>query len=325
MDIDGRKPKNDRHIQFRSPEAVEREERKYQEQRAREKAEHEAQKQRARESSARYWANITPEEREARRLKTNATRKANEERRKARELAEIKEAERKAQARLKRKAKKELTFGPMVPDERHAVPGGSGLYNFEAIPQSYLYKRNQVFWLYVDMSAGPDACWPWHGDQFYDSLNRPTGYGSAYWRRGYTGAHRVAWMLNSGFYIPPGLVVDHMCEVKWCVNPDHLLVCTQGHNTRMRSNRPPEFTRTATSTEPPWDDRWYPFGRRKYDEAGNLKPEYREDATWRDEPEEQVKIPEFGFGEGAISPPYPQRPIGGYVIEEPLIPDNEEF
>ncbi|WIG18407.1 HNH endonuclease [Kocuria rosea] len=305
-------------------------------------------REKSKEATRRYWANITPEQREERKRKAAETRKrtlAAQARREAEEELKRERYERAARTRRRNKGypdmstadfkvwkkeraarSKELAFGPIVPDERHAVPGGFGLYDFEAIPPSYLYKRNAVFWLYVDMAGGPDACWPWHGDRGQDyHTGEPTDYGSAYWRRGYSGAHRVAWQLDSGFFVPPGLVIDHMCEVKWCVNPNHLLVCTQGHNTRMRSNRPPEFTRTATSTEPPWDDRWYPFGRRKYDEAGNLKPEYREDATWRDEPEEQVKIPEFGFGEGAISPPYPQRPIGGYVIEEPLIPDDEEF
>ncbi|MCM3484181.1 HNH endonuclease [Kocuria rosea] len=308
--------------------------------------------EKSKEGLRRYWDNITPEQREERKRKAAETRKRNQERERKRrieaaeERAKKEDRYRRAAAtrrrnqgfegledweikELKRRRKreaKEAEYGPPIPDERRTVPGGSGLYEFKAIPPSYLYKRNAVFWLYVDMSAGPDVCWPWHGQRGVDyQTGEPTDYGSAYWRRGYAGAHRVAWMLNSGFLIPPGLVIDHMCEVTWCVNPDHLLCCTQGHNIRMRSNRPPEYTRTATSTEPPWDDRWYPFGRRKYDEQGNLKPEYREEASWRDEPVEPEEIPNFGFGAGAVGPAPRQEPIGGYVFEEPLIPDDEEF
>lgn len=44
-------------------------------------------------------------------------------------------------------------------------------------------------------------------------------------------AHRASWELHVG-PIPSGLVIDHKCRVRSCVNPDHLRVTTIGDNVR---------------------------------------------------------------------------------------------
>lgn len=43
--------------------------------------------------------------------------------------------------------------------------------------------------------------------------------------------HRIAYVAANGVDIPPGLVIDHLCNTKCCVNPDHLEVVTQQVNT----------------------------------------------------------------------------------------------
>jgi hypothetical protein len=43
-------------------------------------------------------------------------------------------------------------------------------------------------------------------------------------------AHRIAWEIARG-PIPAGMVIDHKCRVRSCVNPDHLRVCTPIENT----------------------------------------------------------------------------------------------
>lgn len=49
-------------------------------------------------------------------------------------------------------------------------------------------------------------------------------------------AHRVAYADRHGS-IPDGLVVDHLCRNRGCVNPNHLDICPPDENYR-RGNRP---------------------------------------------------------------------------------------
>ena len=69
------------------------------------------------------------------------------------------------------------------------------------------------------------GCWEWGG------ARSKAGYGQI--RSGGRGvllyAHRVAYELARG-PIPPGLVIDHLCRNRGCVNPDHLEVVTNGEN-----------------------------------------------------------------------------------------------
>lgn len=56
------------------------------------------------------------------------------------------------------------------------------------------------------------------------------GYVSAPGKRGgMLKAHRVTYEHHRGA-IPVGLVIDHLCRVKACCNPDHLEVVTQTEN-----------------------------------------------------------------------------------------------
>lgn len=75
----------------------------------------------------------------------------------------------------------------------------------------------------VDPDSG---CWLWTG--FVDK----TGYGTRSPGAGVPGsrlAHRQFYELLVG-PIPPGLVIDHLCRVRHCVNPEHLEPVTQREN-----------------------------------------------------------------------------------------------
>jgi hypothetical protein len=88
----------------------------------------------------------------------------------------------------------------------------------------------ELFWAKVDKNGPlpvlrPDLgpCWLWAA-----SLNT-TGYGQFSFKRTMTQAHRVAYRLTIG-PIPSGLVLDHLCDRRACVNPDHLTVTTHRQN-----------------------------------------------------------------------------------------------
>ena len=63
------------------------------------------------------------------------------------------------------------------------------------------------------------GCWLWMG------ATSLSGYGSAYYNKRMRRAHRVFWERVNG-PIPDGLVIDHVCRVRCCVNPSHLRAVT---------------------------------------------------------------------------------------------------
>ena len=75
------------------------------------------------------------------------------------------------------------------------------------------------FWAKVNLKDG--FCWTWTG------YIKPNGYASFYPGGGRgvpkVYAHRFAYELAFG-EIPPGMEIDHLCNVRHCVNPDHLEV-----------------------------------------------------------------------------------------------------
>jgi hypothetical protein len=78
---------------------------------------------------------------------------------------------------------------------------------------------------YEEQDRGYDTpCWIW-------TAHRPTGVGYISIRREgrFVLAHRVAYEQYKGA-IPDGLVLDHLCRVPACVNPDHLEAVTQREN-----------------------------------------------------------------------------------------------
>lgn len=74
-------------------------------------------------------------------------------------------------------------------------------------------------------------CWLWQGAVDRKGYAKVSVLPSG-WRLG----HRVVWQELVG-PIPKGMVLDHLCRVRNCLNPDHMEVVTPAENQRRATNQ----------------------------------------------------------------------------------------
>ena len=81
---------------------------------------------------------------------------------------------------------------------------------------------HQIIWARIGFGHSDD-CWPWLG------FIKPNGYGSLNYKGKTKQAHRAVYECFIGS-IDDELVIDHICQNKKCVNPNHLQQVTQSRN-----------------------------------------------------------------------------------------------
>lgn len=96
------------------------------------------------------------------------------------------------------------------------------------------HKVKVRFWNKVNNRQAGN-CWIW------DGAVTKAGYG---WFDSQIDnyAHRLSWIMHFG-YIPEGMLVCHKCDIKRCVNPDHLYLGTSSDNVKDRYKRFPNSGR----------------------------------------------------------------------------------
>lgn len=83
----------------------------------------------------------------------------------------------------------------------------------------------ESFWAQVDKSGD---CWEWQGS-YVSGYGRVVSKRDAKGKRKTVRAHRAAYELMVG-PIPDGMMLDHICHNRSCVNPRHLRPVTNKQN-----------------------------------------------------------------------------------------------
>ncbi len=112
------------------------------------------------------------------------------------------------------------------------------------------------------------------------------GYAQVGWQtegiRNVVTAHRAAWVYFSNEQIPDGYTIDHLCNVRRCVNPAHLRCITNFENARRTNGRDWEMGECANghpNSEMIWEGSRYRCGPCKRESQRRYREKRREKST----------------------------------------------
>lgn len=90
---------------------------------------------------------------------------------------------------------------------------------------------------------------PDSGCSLWQGASHANGYGVASYKGKQTTVHRVMYQLYYGETIPEGMEIDHTCNNRLCINPQHLELVTHQENMQRALSR-----RTECKAGHPWTD-----------------------------------------------------------------------
>lgn len=86
------------------------------------------------------------------------------------------------------------------------------------------YHQKWLFGFMVKVFVDLKGCWRWKG------VHGPTGYAQIQYRGKPMNAHRAIYQVHHGVKLQTEQYVLHRCDVRDCVNPDHLWIGSQHDN-----------------------------------------------------------------------------------------------
>lgn len=92
------------------------------------------------------------------------------------------------------------------------------------------YEKAYKMFRFLEKIQKTDNCWYWNG------TIQSSGYGSICIKFKRYRAHRLSYILFKG-NIPKNMFVCHTCDIKHCVNPDHLWLGTLQDNVNDMMNK----------------------------------------------------------------------------------------
>lgn len=104
---------------------------------------------------------------------------------------------------------------PAPMDEKARLTKNLNLTRLAATDERFMARFEKLF------KVGP-GCWEWIG-------HKTGGYGRTYYKGASLMAHRLSFLL-AGNEMPVGLVIDHICRNRGCINPQHLRLVTHREN-----------------------------------------------------------------------------------------------
>jgi hypothetical protein len=88
------------------------------------------------------------------------------------------------------------------------------------------------------------GCWIWQGTK------RSNGYGVTVYKGTQTTTHRVMYQICKGVLLAKDIEIDHTCNNRDCINPDHLEAVSHAENMSRGAKR-----RTTCRNGHEWNDK----------------------------------------------------------------------